>query len=523
MRIEELETEQRPDVLREFAKLTLVENARLTQEVSELKKAQVKTLEQLKLGYQDKLSKLQSKLFAKGSESVDKDMRPKRSGDLLPHGESLNPSTELKKNKKARDRNLPESDVVHSMTEDELKNEAASRGFENASASDWKELPGVYDSSSEITVTERTYVKVNHKRKKYLFKPSVGTEKEIIVAAKAPERLISGGGFSVDFAIQVTCDKYQYHTPLNRQIEQMQRKGLTGITAKTIYRVTDALGEHGRRQNVMEKIKKDIFSVPLAVHADETTWPILDEKDSDGYMWAICNMAGAYYQFEPSRSGRQIVEMLKGYSGPLLTDKFSGYNRVKKETKCVLCYCWSHARRNFYDIRKNHPEDCPEILKLIDDLFDVEREAGPSFARLKLIREEKSVKITDSIKKWLDEKYTKYLLSEDEMLIAIRYLLNHWKEFTVFLTDVRVPLSNNHAERALRHSVLGRKNFNGSKTINGADVAAEHYTIIETCKLVNLEPESYYRYLVKTNHAGGDALSPLGYVKHLWDQHQAAA
>jgi hypothetical protein len=54
-------------------------------------------------------------------------------------------------------------------------------------------------------------------------------------------------------------------------------------------------------------------------------------------------------------------------------------------------------------------------------------------------------------------------------------------------------------------------------------VAAEHFTIIETCKLVNLDPPTYYRYLVKTSNAGEEVLSPLGYVKHLWETKKAAA
>jgi len=108
------------------------------------------------------------------------------------------------------------------------------------------------------------------------------------------------------------------------------------------------------------------------------------------------------------------------------------------------------------------------------------------------------------------------------MAKAIRYLLGHWKEFTVFLDDIRVPLSNNHAERSLRHTVLGRKNFYGSKTIDGADVAADHYTIVETCKLVQLDPAAYYRYLVDTNNADGEVLSPLGYVRRISAQKKAA-
>lgn len=301
----------------------------------------------------------------------------------------------------------------------------------------------------------------------------------------------------------------------------MEGRGLAGITAKALYGPIEMLSSHARRAQVMEKIRKDIFEAPLAVHADETPWPILSDHDSDGYLWTICNMAGAYYRFEPSRSGKIIVEMLKGYTGPVLTDDFAGYNRLKRETSCVLCHCWAHARRNFYEIRQNHTEDCRAIILMIDELFDVEREAK-TWDQLRLLREQKSRAIVSRIKQWLDDKNLKYLLSDDEMGKSIRYLLGNWQEFTEFLNDIRVPLSNNHAERSLRHSVLGRKNFYGSKTINGADVAADHYTIIETCKLVQLDPAAYYRYLVETNSAGGEVLSPLGYVRWKYEQKKAA-
>lgn len=521
MNIEFLDRENNPEVLREFAKLTLGEIDRLKQQIAELNKSQYDH-EQLKLVYADQLSKLQKKLFGNGREKLDKDLKPRKTDDLLVHGNSVNPDADHKKKQVAKDRELTGENRYYSTDDKELQEEAMIRGHENPKPGDWKELGGLYDEATEITIVERVYKKIVHKRKKYLFLPSVGTDKEVIVTAKGPEKLFPGCGYSIDFAIAATCDKYQYHAPLNRQVEQMESRGLYGISAKTLYCLIDSLSGHIRRSGVLDKIRKDIFDVPLAVHADETPWPILDDRDSDGYLWTICNMAGAYYRFEPSRSGKIIVEMLKGYSGPVLTDDFLGYDRLKKETKCVLCHCWAHARRNFFDIFKNHESDCREILEMLDILFGYERE-GKTFEELKLVREAKSRPQIAKIKAWLDEKNTKYLLSDDEMGRAIRYLLNNWKEFTVFLDDIRVPLSNNHAERALRHSVLGRKNFNGSKTINGADVAADHYTIIETCKLLQLEPATYYRYLVHANNTDEEVLSPLGYVRWKYEQKKKAA
>ena len=92
------------------------------------------------------------------------------------------------------------------------------------------------------------------------------------------------------------------------------------------------------------------------------------------------------------------------------------------------------------------------------------------------MREEESEPLTKEIRDWLFAKRPQ-ARAESHLLKGIDYTLNHWRGLTLFLKDVRVPLSNNEAERTIRHSVMGRKNFYGSRTINGADVAATLYTV----------------------------------------------
>ena len=86
------------------------------------------------------------------------------------------------------------------------------------------------------------------------------------------------------------------------------------------------------------------------------------------------------------------------------------------------------------------------------------------------------------------------------------------------MKNVRVPLSNNEAERTIRHSVMGRKNFYGSRTINGADVAATLYTVIESCKKVELDPRFYIQMVVRKRIEGGkikNIPTPLQYAKQI--------
>lgn len=54
-------------------------------------------------------------------------------------------------------------------------------------------------------------------------------------------------------------------------------------------------------------------------------------------------------------------------------------------------------------------------------------------------------------------------------------------------------MSNNRAERSIKHFVIGRKNFLFANTPLGAKASAVIYSLIETAKENGLDP---YRYLL---------------------------
>jgi len=106
------------------------------------------------------------------------------------------------------------------------------------------------------------------------------------------------------------------------------------------------------------------------------------------------------------------------------------------------------------------------VLDDIDELFAVERMAK-SFEELKKLRGEKSGPLVDKIKAWLFEHH-QLSRAESTLRAAIEYSMKLWHGLTVFLENVNVPLSNNEAERTIRHSVVGRKNYYGSRNHNGS-------------------------------------------------------
>ena len=69
--------------------------------------------------------------------------------------------------------------------------------------------------------------------------------------------------------------------------------------------------------------------------------------------------------------------------------------------------------------------------------------------------------------------------------------MERWGNLTLFAEKPLVWLDKNHAERALRGPVVGRKNHYGSRSKRGTDVAALFYTLCETAKLRNVDARAY--------------------------------
>lgn len=431
----------------------------------------------------DRLSRLEKSAFGSGRESL-LGRKQGHSEELKFHG-TYSAQGDLKTDAKEPD--MLVNHIEYSPAG--LRIESRLRGI-NGGSEAWKEMPGCFQESVEVTVHKLIYQKILHRQQKYLLKKEFNKlGKDVIITAPGPAKLRPGSRYSIDFAVDVVINKYGFHMPLERQRRQMEEAGLD-IDVKTLYGLCEAVAEHCKA--VEEQIRQDVLSDFCAVHVDESPWPILG-SESNGYMWAASNRIGSCYRFEPTRSGKVAEELLTGHEGAVLTDGFSGYNRLKKDPRLRLGACWSHARREFFE-RVDDFSDAAEAVEIINRLFAIEAKTNDS-EKLRELRRTESKPVLEELMRWMVATEQKYL-PESGIRKAINYTKNLWPELTRFAEDLRLPLSNNDAERALRHIVMGRKNFNGSKTINGADTAASIYTVIESAKKVGLQPRSYLTYLI---------------------------
>ena len=73
----------------------------------------------------------------------------------------------------------------------------------------------------------------------------------------------------------------------------------------------------------------------------------------------------------------------------------------------------------------------------------------------------------------------------------MRYALTRLKRLRPYLEHGFLELDNNAAERAIRPTALGRKNYLFMGSAAGGKAAAIAYTLIETAKMNGVDPQAW--------------------------------
>ncbi len=504
-----IKNETNVEVLQGMLSLTVAENNRLHEVIKQIEKENAER-EQQTLNFEENLRAMRKDIFGKSSEkrheATDRP-RDKSQRDALLFSQSAYPCKETREEAQSK---LKRNEIEHEITNEELKLESALREIKNPEASQWAELTGVFDKVTVLQVYERRYELEVHKKKKYKLKSEFNeSDKDVIITASGPDQLLPGMNHSIEYVASVVADKYISHMPLERQTREMESLGLKNVKTSTLSRLCAlaAVSLESIQKNILSELKLS----DLALHLDETPWKIQNRNQKDGYMWVISNRYGSYYFFKPTRSGQVIKDQLEGYTGPVLSDGYSGYNALD-ETGIKQGFCWAHARRKFLPL-ENHDPTVKPILDHIDKLFEIERTAK-TFAELKTLRGQESRNVVMQLRERLLSEYPN---SRDgsQKRNAIEYLMKRWDGFTHFLDDTRLALSNNEAERTIRHAVVGRKNYYGAATHGGADTAATLFSIIESCKKNDIDPRSFLLMSLQCAARNENLITPLAYARKL--------
>ena len=243
--------------------------------------------------------------------------------------------------------------------------------------------------------------------------------------------------------------------------------------------------------------------------ADETPLQVLKEPgrraETKSFMWVF--RTGEFdkehivlFHYSETRAGNTAKEFLEGFHGYLMTDGYSGYNKLKD--CCIRTSCWSHVRRYLIDAipkgkKYDHTQPAVQGLMYVDKLFDLEKKIhekkGVTFDAIKSFRLKKEVPVLEGFWKWLDAQSAIKGSRLDKALIYIR---NRKPFLTTYLEDGGRSFNNNTSERSCKAFVTGRKNWLFSDTTDGANASAMVYSMVETAKANGVDVYLYLKYLL---------------------------
>ncbi len=280
---------------------------------------------------------------------------------------------------------------------------------------------------------------------------------------------------------------------------------VTEREADKIYPVFDELTRQAAQGDVMHN--DDTTMKILEVMAENNTaspTPLRTGVFTTGILSIREGRKIAIFRTGRRHAGENLAALLDkrqhGLGPPIqMCDALS--RNTSEEFETLLANCLVHGRRNFVDVADNFPEECHDVLETLGQVYHYEaisvKEGMTPKQRLHFHQQNSGplmAGLYGRLQQRLDEKKVE---PNSGLGKAIKYMLNHWPELTLFLRTEKAPLDNNICERALKMAILHRKNSLFYKTEHGAYIGDLFMSLIHTCVLGKINPFEYLTTLQK--------------------------
>jgi hypothetical protein len=243
------------------------------------------------------------------------------------------------------------------------------------------------------------------------------------------------------------------------------------VSRANIKVLIDELGGHYERWT-QKGILSELFDSPF-IGVDDTS---IKSVDGRGYIWVITN--GKHFAFTAShdREAKQVLDMLNGYEGTLLSDFFPGFDSAPfRQQKC-----WSHLIKDVNNGIWKNPFDKSmenlggDVSKLMTPIIEDARRFGLS--KYHFNKHRKRIKGFYIRLERIDRQAS----SETKKLIS--RIVRYRESLFTFLDLDGIPWHNNASELGLRHIAIQRKISNTLFQIDSIHYYLMLLGIYQTCR-----------------------------------------
>jgi len=219
------------------------------------------------------------------------------------------------------------------------------------------------------------------------------------------------------------------------------------------------------------------------IYADETSW-----KQDGQLLWLWVFTCATATLFIVGRRSRAIVRKVLGetFRNWLMSDGYHVYRDFDQRLRCL-----AHLIRKAHGLEDGYDREGQRfgshILQVMETVIDAVYSARGGAPPPEGLRQHHA----PMLNALLDACVQQANSAHPPVRALARELLNDWDTFWVVLDYPELPLTNNEAERALRHWVIARRIGMGTRTDQGSRVFALLASVIETCRKRNVSPWPY--------------------------------
>jgi transposase len=209
------------------------------------------------------------------------------------------------------------------------------------------------------------------------------------------------------------------------------------------------------------------------VYVDETSWP---EAGQPLWLWVLCCCHTVLYMI--GSRGKEMFDnaLSTDFGGTLMSDGYGVYR-----ARLLRLRCWAHLHRKLRGLAESTDPLCAmaggAMQQIFDELiraiFQARQAQGPPPAVTHALQIEQLRQLCEQHRD----------ASHKALRELAREFLNDWHVIVRQLADPKLPLTNNAAERQLRHFVIARRISYGTRTPVGSHSVALLASIIDTCRL----------------------------------------
>ena len=335
-----------------------------------------------------------------------------------------------------------------------------------------------------------------------------------LVTVKKPKELVERGLLAPSLIAHLLVSKYRFGLPFHRLSLMLRAQGVR-LDDGTMCRYAEDVG--ATLGCIVDAMAKEAKESAFCLSTDATGVCIQPEPLATGkrqacrkghFFVVLADQDHVFFEYQPQHTSKAVCEMFRGFNGYVQADAhaiydalFRGDARVKDDDEAPTeVGCLAHCRRRFWEAAiVTKDAAAREGLLRLRAIFELEAQWTSLAPKQRHERRQLQLRpLVEDFFAWAAREFERVKGVRGLVATAFGYATRQKEPLCRFLDDGRLPLTNNHSERALRAPICaGRKAWLFFGSDDHAAAAANLFSLVVSCQLHGLDAETYLAEMIR--------------------------